>query len=116
MDTTKLVVGQDVYVVSNSGKDFLRGKVTKVTPEGVEVVCDEPLSKTGIGFSGDLPDLRDPRQRDSFVDSLVAVPMRFDSEGNNGTDGWEGMNVWGFDWYPWHIDDMPFEERRKGQV
>ncbi|MFZ0563658.1 MAG: hypothetical protein WAM43_18760 [Terriglobales bacterium] len=31
--------------------------------------------------------------------------MRFDNEGNNGSDGHEGMNVFGFDWYPWHIDE-----------
>ena len=40
------------------------------------------------------------------------VPMRFDNEGNNGSDGHEGMNVWGFGWYPSHIDDAPFAERK----
>jgi hypothetical protein len=38
MDTTKLIVGQEVYAVSNSGEDFLQGKVTEVTPERVVVL------------------------------------------------------------------------------
>jgi len=97
-----LVVGQDVYVVSNDGRDFKQGKVTKVTPEGVEVLTASYI--LGIETLS---------QRYYDVDLLGRVePMRFDNEGNNGSDGHEGMNVWGFDWYPWRIDDVPFAERR----
>lgn len=103
MDTTKLTVGQDVYVVSNSGKDFMQGKVVKVTPEGVEV-----LTARYILGAETLS------QRNYDVDLLGRVEtMRFDNEGNSGTDGHEGMNEWGFDWYPWHIDDVPFAARRR---
>ena len=106
MDTKTLVVGQDVYVVSNNGSDFMQGKVTKVTPEGVEVLTAPCV----LGIEK-LP------QVNYDVDLLSGViPMRFDNEGRNGTDGQEGMNEWGFDWYPWHIDDVPFAERRRGHV
>jgi len=37
MDTKKLVVGQDVLVVNWEGSYFIDGKVSKITPEGVEV-------------------------------------------------------------------------------
>ena len=89
-------------MVSNSGKEFLQSKVTKATPEGVEVLTAPHVLGVGIlsQFNYDVDQL-------SWV-----VPMRFDSNGENGTDGNEGMNEWGFDWYPWHIDDMPFAERR----
>ena len=102
MDTKTLVVGQDVYVVSNDGSDFMQGKVTEVTPEGVEVLTAPHV----LGV--------DTLSRVNYdVNQLSwVVPMRFDNEGNNGSDGHEGMNVWGFGWYPWHIDDVPFAERK----
>jgi hypothetical protein len=106
MDAKKLVVGQDVYVVSNDGRSFCQGKVTGVTPEGVEVLTAPHV----LG-------VENLSQINYDVDQLSwVVPMRFDNEGNNGSDGHEGMNVFGFDWYPWHIDDVPFAERRRGHV
>jgi hypothetical protein len=106
MDTTKLTVGQDVYVVSNSGEDFLQGKVTEVTPKRVVVLTAPHVLGVGI-LSQRYYDLNFP----NWVE-----PFWFDSEGKNGTDGNEGMNVCGFDWYPWHIDEVPFAERRRGHV
>ena len=102
MDTKKLVVGQDVYAVSNDGKSFMRGKVTEVTPESVEVLTAPHV----LGVEN-LPQVNYDVDQLSWV-----VPMRFDNEGNNGSDGHEGMNEWGFDWYPWHIDDLPFAKRK----
>ena len=40
LDTKKLVVRQDVYVVSSNDLLFCQGKVVKITPEGVEVQDD----------------------------------------------------------------------------
>jgi hypothetical protein len=119
MDTTKLVAGQDVYVVSNNGRFFCQGKVTKVAPEGVEV-----LTAPHIMGVDELP------QRDYDVDQLSwVIPLRFDNEGK-GYGGrkrskqdvfWgeqdviqDGWDVCGFG--PWHIDDSPFAERRRGQA
>jgi hypothetical protein len=45
MDAKKLVGGQDVHIVS--GPYFWRGKVVKVTPEGVEVQTREELLPSG---------------------------------------------------------------------
>ena len=96
MDTNKLEVGQHVYVVSNDGRSCRQGKVTEVTPEGVEVLTTY--------------DHVDPR-KDYDVDQLLRViPVRFDSEGKNGTDGHDGQDVYGFG--PWHIDDVPCAERK----
>jgi hypothetical protein len=106
VDTTKLTVGQDVYVVSNSGEDFLQGKVTEVTPKRVVVLTAPHVLGAGT-LSQHYYDLNFPNWGE---------PFWFDSEGKNGTDGHEGMNVSGFDWYPWHIDEVPFAERRKGHV
>ena len=100
MDTKKLVVGQDVYVVSDDGYSFMQGKVTEVTPEGVEVLT----APYHLGISI-------PSQVKCDVDQLSwVVPMRFDREGKNGTDGHDGQDVYGFG--PWHIDDVPFAERK----
>lgn len=101
-----LVVGQDVYVVSNDGRDFLQGKVTEVTPKTVTVLT-APHGLSVDTLSQHYYDLNLQNWGE---------PFWFDNEGKNGTDGHEGMNVWGFDWYPWHIDDMPFAERRRGHV
>jgi hypothetical protein len=98
VNTKTLVVGQDVYVVSDDGQSFKQGKVTAVTPEGVEVLTTF--------------DHVDPLSQENYdVDQLLrVVPMRFDSEGKNGTDGHDGQDVYGFG--PWHIDDVPFAERK----
>lgn len=100
MDTSTLVVGQDVFVVSNSGKAFMHAIVSGVTPEYVEVQTANHV----LGIE-DLPHV-------VLLSSLCGPTMRFDSEGMNGTDREEGRNAWGFDWYPWHIDNVPFEKRR----
>ena len=100
MDTKTLVVGQKIYVVTDGDYFFCQGKVTKVTPKGVEVLS-----------SGRL------RRLDELVDygvDRLGTPMWFDNEGNNGTDGHDGQDVYGF--FPWHIDDVPFAERRRGHV
>jgi hypothetical protein len=104
MDTKKLVVGQDVYVVSNNGSDFMQGKVTEVTPEGVEVLTAPHV----LGVEN-LPQVNYDVDQLSWV-----VPMRFDSNGENGTDGHDGWDVHGFG--PWHMDDMPFAERKAGKT
>jgi len=101
MDTTKLTVGQDVYVVSNKGFYFSQGKVTNITPEGVEVL-------TGIAVPVEQLSQYVYDERD--LDLRTWSPMWFDSNGKNGTDGNDGWDVMGFG--PWHIDDMPFAERR----
>lgn len=115
MDTTKLGVGQDVYVVSNDGHYFCQGKVTKITPESVEVLTD-PIPRRADELSQFDYDVN---QQSWLIRSgdlnlrVWAVLVHFDNEGNNGSDGRNG-DEWGF--YPWHIDDMPFEERRRGRV
>jgi hypothetical protein len=117
MDTTKLVVGQDVYLVSNDGRFFCQGKVTEVTPEGVDVLTSPiPLRADKLSqFDYDV------NQESWLVPSggdlnlrVWAISVHFDNEGNNGSDGHDGMDEWGFG--PWHIDDTPFAERRKGHV
>jgi hypothetical protein len=78
--------------------------VTEVTPEGVEVITAPHV--LGVDTLSRF---------DCDVDQLSwVIPMRFDNQGNNGSDGHDGMDVWGFG--PWHIDDVPFAERRKGHV
>jgi hypothetical protein len=94
MDTKTLVVGQDVYVADSASRNFFQGKVTKVTPEGVEVLTSVSTLSRDVDESW--------------------IPMWFDSNGENGTDGHDGQDVYGF--HPWHIDDMPFAERRGKKV
>jgi hypothetical protein len=109
MNTKTWVVGQHVYVISNSGIDFLQGKVTEVTPEGFEVRV--------AGFVLGVENLS---QFNYDVDQMLYDTFRFDSEGNNGTNaipGWErNWEESGFDWNHCRIDDMPFSERRRGHV
>jgi hypothetical protein len=83
MNTKTLVVGQDVFVMNWEGV-FIDGKVSKVTPEGVEVfvpngshACNSPHA---------------PRT------------WRFDSKGEAIEQYWDGGTC--------TIDDMPFEERK----
>jgi len=115
MDTKTLMGGQDVYVVSSHGLLFRQGKVTEITPDGVEVLTapfSYPADKLSQ-FEHDVNQL-------SWVEPVGcnvnlrywAIPIRFDNEGNNGSDGEDGWDVWGFG--PWRIDDIPFEERRGG--
>jgi hypothetical protein len=100
MNTTKLVVGQDVYVVSDNGPFFRQGKVVAVTPDGVEVLTAPHVLDVGT-----------LSQFDYDVDQLSwVIPMQFDNEGNNGSDEHDGQDVYGFG--PWHIDDVPFAERK----
>jgi hypothetical protein len=85
MDTKTLTVGQDVYVVSNSGEDFLQGKVTEVMPKRVVVLTAPHVLGVGI-LSQHYYDLNFPN---------CGEPFWFDGEGKNGTGGCEGNErVW----------------------
>ncbi len=98
MDTTTLVVGQDVYVVSQRDHFSCQGRVTKVAPEGVEVLVVPTLYR-----------LHALARIYYDVDAMSwVVPMRFDNEGNGEPDG---QDVYGFS--PWRIDNIPFAERRR---
>lgn len=99
VDTTKLVVGQDVYVIKPPYPFWFcinEGKVVKVTPEGVDVQT-----------AGEL--------------------LRFDNDGNEthlsrrnrlGFESSPGDKFLTFLWQsapecsPWHLDDMSFEKRK----
>jgi len=150
MNTKTLAIGQDVYVASNGGYYFCQGKVTKITPKGVQVLAARlglpanHLSESNydsdlqcwvsirvkpdgtkeketfyyqqaadeVSRFGDdlLPTDELTRVGYDFAERFAVVPIQFDNEGNNGSDGMEGWDVHGFE--PWHIDDMPFAERR----
>jgi len=78
MDTKTLVVGQYVYMVS--GVYGATGKVTKVTPDGVEV-------QAAPGTYG-----RDDKGQ----------VFRFDNDG-------KPLDDWGqYEEGPWELDDIPF--------
>jgi hypothetical protein len=84
MDTSKLVVGQNVYLFPGSGGyGYWKGRVVKSTSAGVEV------------------ELLDPWPGESLI--------RF---GKDGIELWvrRNMNV-APEQQPWILDDMPFEER-----
>ncbi len=87
MDTTKLVVGQEVFVVS--GIYYSNGKVVKVTQEGVEV----QLARTHVRAGFDNKPIRH-------------TMFRFDGQGKALDDF--GTAEYGY----YFIDDMPFEERK----
>jgi len=93
VDTTKLVVGQDVYM--DSGCYSNEGKVVKVTPEGVDVQTDNELvhfDANGRSYVTELP----PSYRST---AHPASPWRWDG---NGT----------YECGPWYIDgEMTFAER-----
>jgi hypothetical protein len=80
-DITKLVVDQNVFIFS--GIYYVTGKVTKVTPGGVEVFVF--------------------KSNKVFETNRV---WRFDSQGAK-RDGRCGTAEYG----PWEIDAMPFEKR-----
>jgi hypothetical protein len=85
MDTKRLVVGQEVYVVS--GWYHSEGNVVKVTQEGVEVQVAR--EHRGLNNKG-----------------IWTSIWRFDAEGKS-CDG-VGTAEYG----PYVIDDTPFEERK----
>lgn len=87
MDTRKLVVGQEVQMVSGPYGDG--GKVVKVTPEGVEV-------STRVGNKVNW--IRTPS-------GLIEEILHFDTNGKGRDD--EGTYERG----PWELVDMPFEGR-----
>ena len=91
MDTTKLVVGQDVFIHSGPVWHY-KGKMISVTPSGVEVQVPEKtfeLFKLTTGTEVKLP----------------GNVVRFDAEGACAC----GTRECG----PWLIDDkMPFAERK----
>lgn len=76
LDTTKLVVGQDVYV--RCGKQYREGNVVKVIPDGVEVVKA-------------TPDGVDDVYRAEVQTRWSAGPLRFDKYGNGVGDGIYGV-------------------------
>lgn len=88
MDTKKLVVGQDVYVVNDDGTFFRQGKVTEVMSEGVEV-----LTAPYIISVDDLSQDYDP------IKYVYAVPLRFDKDGKgyNGHKQDTTAAFWGED-------------------
>lgn len=83
MDTTKLVVGQDIYVHNCYG--YCKAKVVEVTQSGVNV------QTTGLQTRERLP-----------ADERV----QFDTNGNEIVAGRFGPEP-----EPWQLDDMPFAER-----
>ena len=94
MDTKTLVVGQDVYMVCSEiyiGK----GKVAKVTPDGVEVHSGNER----LRFDKDGNELDVSRR-----DRLGFGPS---PESKFDTVLWQSAPEFG----PWHLDDIPFAER-----
>jgi hypothetical protein len=98
MDTKALVVGQDVYMFNDHYPHWFcgqRGKVVKVTPNGVDVqTAGELLRFDNDGYELDVS-RRDrlgfgPSPEDKFYTSLWQSAPEF---------------------APWHLDDMPFAER-----
>jgi hypothetical protein len=151
MDTTKLVVGQDVYMFNDHYPYWFcgqRGKVVKVTPEGVDVQTAGELlrfdtnnipvfivGQTTLVVGQDV-DVAYCQRKDrkgkvvkatpSGVEVQVADLLRFDNDGYEldvsrrdrlgfgpspedkfYTFLWQAAPEFG----PWHLDDMPFEER-----
>ena len=95
MDAKTLVVGQDVYIVRGEIYALGKGKVVKVTPDGVEVQSgDERLQ-----FDKDGKELDVSRR-----DRLGFGPS---PESKFHTVLWQSAPEFG----PLHLDDMPFAER-----
>ena len=93
MDTKTLVVGQDVYMLSECY--ISKGKVAKVTPDGVEVHSgDERLRFDKDGNELDV----------SRRESLGFGPS---PESKFYTVLWQSAP----EFRPWHLDDIPFAER-----
>jgi preprotein translocase subunit YajC len=83
MDTTKLVVGQEVWMfngVKIRGISFFNGKVIKVTPDSTHVEATDPF---GGGHN---------------------LIWRFDTQGESNDHRVTGG--------PWFIDTLPFEVRK----
>jgi hypothetical protein len=141
MDTSKLVVGHDVYVVQPPFPCWpcrdcvLEGKVVKVTPKGVEVdVIAEllRLDANGVPASIGCKLSLAPPQR-LVVGREIEVPRWWRYWWNNSKRGKvvevtpEGVEVEVVDLFrfdnngnqldvssgfaPWHLDDIPFAER-----
>src|ERR1700741_125005 len=98
MDTTKLVVGQDVYMFNDHYPYWFcgqRGKVVKVMEKGVDVQTAGAL----LRFDNDGYDIDVCRR-----DRLGFGPS---PEDKFYTFLWQSAPEFG----PWHLDDMPFAER-----
>jgi hypothetical protein len=133
MDTTKLVVGQDVYMLKPPYPFWFcidEGKVVKVTPEGVDVqVVDRQTADAAYCQRKDRGDkaikITPSRVEVQVADLQTADMIRFDTSGKE-TDVsrrdrlgfgpsedpfynslWHSAPEFG----PWHLDDMPFAER-----
>jgi hypothetical protein len=139
MDTTKLVVGQEVYMFCGAEcYGFAKGEVVKITSAGVEVKSGElwglgrmeigsELTGRGIRITSSVVDTEFWGQESRRMEEIGIV--RFD---NNGIEleadrrkrhGFEPGPDFSHDrfmqsvWYgapecgPWQLDDMPFEER-----
>jgi preprotein translocase subunit YajC len=97
-----LVVGQEVYMFS--GCYVNKGKVIKVTPEGVDVQTGM-MQNDGTWNAHEL--LHFDNNGRSYVTELppsyrsTAHPM--------GPRGWDGNGT--YECGPWELDDMPFGER-----
>jgi hypothetical protein len=95
MDTKTLVVGQDVYMVRSEIYALGKGKVAKVTPDGVEVHSGNEL----LRFDKDGNELDVSRR-----DRLGFGPS---PESKFHTVLWQSAPEFG----PLHLDDIPFAER-----
>jgi hypothetical protein len=95
MDTKTLVVGQEVYMLSDGDNLICNGKVIEVTPSGVEVRTVDHTTPSGVHL------------RKQFE------ILHFDSDGTESEYPYPSrMGVpFGYEHGPWHIDDMPFAER-----
>jgi hypothetical protein len=102
VDTTKLVVGQDVYMVS--GCYWNEGKVVKVTPSGADV-------QTGVMQNDGTWNAHELVHFDKNGRSYVTeLPSSYDSTAHPLSPwGWDGNGT--YECGPWYIDDMPFAER-----
>jgi hypothetical protein len=111
MDTSKLVVGQVVYMFCGvTGYGFAKGEVVKITPAGVEVKSAElwgresqPLEEVGIvRFDNNGIELEaNRRKRHGFEPGPGFSQDRFMQS------VWYGAPECG----PWTLDDIPFAER-----
>ena len=134
MDTTTLVVGQEVYMFSETSFTYCKGKVAEVTPSGVVVQTSQlswPIDGRAQGRSKDDPVDWDSwhgvckacqelslgkRSPQHCQEQHLPIPLahnagtsgllRFDSNG----EGCDGLGTY-YGEEPRHIDDMPFAER-----
>jgi hypothetical protein len=86
VDTSRLAVGQEVYMYPGSrGYGYWKGKVVKTTPAGVEVQLEEPIEGESL--------------------------IRF---GNWGTELIADWDKWDLapEQHPWTLDHIPFADRR----